>query len=108
MPHASMQPEHVGHVVEAGLLVKGPERRADRAAGEDIAAFRPVGELDALALACERRGVVAHDRSAAQAGKADRAFPPRAGMAVADPHGSLAEIHATTFGSGAAEEQRGT
>ena len=37
------EPEHVGHRVQAGLLAAGPERRLDRAAGEDGAVGGLVG-----------------------------------------------------------------
>ncbi len=41
--------EDVGHAVEAGGHVAGPEGGADGAAGEDLAAGGLVAELDAFA-----------------------------------------------------------
>ena len=72
-PAALIQTQHVGHVVAAGGLVRQPERRLDRAAGEDLAALGAVAELDPLALGGEDRLMVAGDRAAAQRGEADMA-----------------------------------
>src|SRR5688572_8947485 len=65
-PATSVQAQHVGHVVEAGFLVEGPQRRPERTAHKDFAAFGAVGELDPLAVAGEDHHVVADDRTAAQ------------------------------------------
>ena len=102
-----MEAEDVGHGVEAGLLVEGPEGGTERAVDEDVAALGAMGELDPLALAGEDHRMVADHRAAAQRCEADGAAGPRAGDAVAAAHGSLVEGDAPPLRRGAAEKERG-
>ena len=79
-----------------GLLVLSPQRRLDRAAGED----HPVGG-DVAQARCARpcpgedRVVLADHVAAPERGKADIAALARPGMAVAAPVGDVAQRHLT-------------
>src|SRR5690349_363171 len=69
MSHAtrhSFQPEHILHVVNSGLLVHDPLRRAESAAREDTAIARFMRELHALTEGGKHDGVVADDIAAPQ------------------------------------------
>src|SRR5690606_35932142 len=79
------EPEHVEHVVMAGLPVASPKGCRDRAAGEDGTVAGAVGKGDEFAFAGDDDGMVAHHGAAAQRGKADRSGFARAGMSVANP-----------------------
>ena len=73
----SFQPQHVLHVVKAGLLLHDPLRGAQRAVGKRVAARRLVRQLHALAGVRKNDRVVAHDIAAADRMDADlrrRAF----------------------------------
>src|ERR1700742_1243951 len=78
-----LQPQHIEHVVEPRRFAADPQRRLQRAAREDHAVRRLVGEFDALVGAGEDHAVLARDIAAAQAGEADRSRLARAGVAVA-------------------------
>src|SRR5579872_5851072 len=77
---ATAKAQDVLHVVEAGRLAGDPERRGQRAAGEQAAVPRRMREGEALVLGDEAHAVLADDAPAAQDGKADRALPPGAGQ----------------------------
>ena len=75
--------EHVLHRVQAGRTADEPARRPHRAAGESEPVAGAMRQLDALAGAGERHGVVADDVAAAKHRKADRARARGAPVAVA-------------------------
>lgn len=54
-------PHDVSHVIEAGRPSDNPMGRANRTAREDRTVGRAMRELDALALANQIEGVLAHD-----------------------------------------------
>src|SRR5262245_4495525 len=58
---ASLEPEHIEHVVPAGRSTADPGGRPERAGGEDRARRGPVTDLEPLAHAIEARGVLADD-----------------------------------------------
>src|ERR1041385_6340368 len=89
-----LQSQHIRHRIEPGLLALGPERRGERAAGEDHAVLGAVYELDALGGSRGDYPVLAHPRAAAQRRKADVAHLARAGLAIAAALGMAREIDA--------------
>src|SRR5689334_695670 len=97
--------EHVHHRIEARLAALAPERRPERAAGEDGAVLRAMGDLDPLAGAGEDHAVVPHDRAAPQAGEADVAGAPGSRDAVASPRRVGGEVDAPSARSRLAQEQ---
>jgi drug/metabolite transporter (DMT)-like permease len=98
--------EDVRHRIEARRLAMGPQRSAQGAAREDLAAGGDVRDLDALAIAGEDDTMIANDIAAAQHGKADVAALARPGDTVARPLGGMIEIDAAPLGRRAAQRQR--
>ena len=82
-----LNPEHVRHSVQTGLLALAPTRRGKRASHEDRAVLGDVAEHDALMGSGEYHFVLAHHRAAAQRRKSDGAVFARAGVAVAPADG---------------------
>src|SRR5262245_7470442 len=74
---ASLEPEHIEHVVPTGGLANNPGGGAEGAGGKDRARGGPVTDLDALGGPEEIRGVLADDISAADGRHADLAARPR-------------------------------
>src|SRR5882672_30776 len=68
---ASLEPEHIEHVVTAGRLADHPGGRAQRTSGEDRSRRGAVADLDPLGGAEEVRGVLANHVTAAQRRHAD-------------------------------------
>ena len=54
-----LKPQHILHAVKPGLFFRQPLRRAQRAAGEGVAAVGAVDEFEALADAAKDHGVLA-------------------------------------------------
>src|SRR4051794_32377258 len=80
---ASLEAEHIEHVVAAGRLAEHPGRGAQGADREDRARRRAVADLEALGGAEERRGVLADHVAAAHRRDPDLAARPRPDVAVA-------------------------
>src|SRR5436190_15574014 len=80
---ASLEPEHIEHVVPTGRLGPDPARRPQRTDGEDRARCGAVADLEPLGRAEEERGVLADDVAAAHRGHADLAARARPDFAVA-------------------------
>src|SRR6202047_1821284 len=65
------KPEHIGHRIEAGLLITRPECRLDGALREHGAVLGAMRQFDALHGTRKNHAVVAGDGAAAQRGKTD-------------------------------------
>src|SRR5204863_4535392 len=102
--HSVLQSQHIEHVVESRLLAADPERGLERAAREDHAVGRLVGEFEALISACENHAVVASDIPAAQRSKADAARVARAGMAITSAFGVVLKADLAACGGRLAEQ----
>src|SRR4029077_2725536 len=100
-----LQSQNIEHRIQSRRLAVDPLRRLERAAREDHAVGRLVGQLDALVRAGKDHAVLARDIAAAQAGKADIASLPRTGVAVASARGSLREIDSAARGGRLTEQE---
>src|SRR3990170_3813325 len=103
---AGSQAKHILHREKAGTAPARPQRRLDRAARENAAVGGDMGKLDPFARSGEDHPVLSHHVAAAQRGKADIAFAPRPGLAVAGAHAPLFERNLASLGGGPAEHQR--
>src|SRR5450631_2514505 len=101
------KPKHIGHGIQARLLVPAPKRGLDGTARENAAIFRDMGEFDALARPRENHFVIADHRPATQARKADIANLAQARVAVPHADRMLFELNATAVRRRRAEEKRG-
>src|SRR5262245_31772706 len=101
------EPQHVAHVVEAGLAADDPEGGAHGADGEGVAGARAVGDLEAIAVPQEEHGVVADDVAAAQGLDADLARAARADVAVAGVAGRRRQVAAGRVGQLLGQPERG-
>src|SRR5437868_5015484 len=80
---ASLEPEHIEHVVPTGGLTDDPGGGAQGPEGEDRARGSAMAHLDALGGAEEVRGVLTDDVAAADRRHTDLPARPRADLTVA-------------------------
>lgn len=104
---SASEPEHIGHRIQARLLVPAPKRGLHGAARENAAIFRDVGEFDSFAWPRKNHLVIPDHSPAAQRREADLADPAQAGVTVARATRMLFEFDATAFRRCFAEEKGG-
>ena len=84
-----------------------PQRGGDSTARENRSVFGAVPDLNPLALAGKDHQMIARNRSAAQAGKADRPFGACAGQPGTVRHARFGKGDTAPGGGGVAEQQGG-
>src|SRR5215470_14433677 len=103
---ASLEPEHIEHVVPTGGLGGDPGGRAQGAGGEDCPRGGAVADLQPLGGAEEVRRVLADHVAAADRRHADLAARPRPDVAVAGVALDLVVVDAAAGRDGAGDPQR--
>ena len=99
--------EHVAHGEQPRPPALRPECRGDRAARENLPVLGAMRQLQPLASAREKHGVVAHDASATQRRKADRSPRPLACVPVPAPDAVFRQRDVPALRRRLAQEQRG-
>jgi hypothetical protein len=74
--------------------------------GKKATVFGVVRQSYAFGRPCKNDRVIADHRAAAQSGKTDRAFRPRAGDTLPGKHRNIFKVQPTPFGSGLAQQKR--
>src|ERR1044071_7515 len=103
---ASLEPEHIEHVVPTGGLPGDPCRRTQGTRREDRARGRPMADLEPLGGPEEVGGVLADDVAAADRRHADLAARPGPDVAVAAVPLALVVVDAAARGDRARDHQR--
>src|ERR1051325_11517722 len=104
---AASETEDVPHRVDARRPVRHPERGAERAACETVAALRPVRQLDPFPEPAEDDGVIPDRIAGPEGDDADLLRPAGADEALAREDGALREVEPARGGDGLREGERG-
>src|SRR3989344_5094691 len=102
----SAQPQNVLHVINTGLALHQPARRAQRASGKGHARFGAVRDLHALTATGKENGMIADDIAGTDTGEADGLARTLAADAVPAVHAMLLEITLQYLGNDLTHAQR--